>query len=32
MRENFAGPLKKLIPISTAVDAIEKGLTVAPAG
>ena len=26
MRENFAGPLKKLIPTSKAVDAIEKGI------
>ena len=25
MRENFSGPLKKLIPISKAVDAIENG-------
>ena len=26
MRDNFSGPLKKLIPTSTAVDAIEKGI------
>ena len=26
MRENFAGPLNKLLPVSEAVDAIERGI------